>query len=429
MSNKWLERLRSIGARKRMTSLIGLDIGSTVIKAVEVTMTEDGPAITAAARRQILPGEEFPAALEALLEENDFRAKEVATAVSGRSVVVRHLTSAPIEDDEELKAAMSFEADKLLPFEHEEILMDCQRLERTPAVEDEDEDPADHRIGVALAACRDTLIEEQYRGVTAAGLTPVAVDVEVFALANAFELCNGELAAAEMGEDEEEPEAGAEAAEPEAPVDVYGSDPYAEEDDEELDSPYGAPPEELAIDPYTGAGYVDPSTPPPLSGSTVAIADIGATRTQITVIVGGETCFSREIGVGGADMTQSIARRLGIDNDEAEELKRLPEGREDEVAEALETVIDDLVGELTLSLDFVENHESIHVARLLVTGGGSRTPGLIEAIAQGTGREAASWQPFEKLNIDAERVDLDTLEILGQEMAVAIGLAARVTAA
>ena len=426
MSMNWLERIRALGARKRVSSLIGLDLGSTVIKAVEITMTEDGPLITAVGRREILPGEEFPAALEALLEEHDFTANQVATAVSGRSVVVRHLTSQPIDDEEELKAAMSFEADKLLPFDHEEILMDCQRLERTPAVEDEDEEPGAARIGVALAACRNTLIDEQFRGVTAAGLVPIAVDVEVFALANAFELCNGELAAAEMGADDE---AEAEAAEPQPAPNPYATDPYGADDEDELDDPYGSPPDDHDIDPYTGAGYQDPSTPPPITGATVAIADIGATRTQITVIVGGETCFSREIAVGGTDMTQAIARRLGVENEEAEELKRLPEGREEEIAEALETVVDDLVGELTLSLDFVENHEAINVAHLFVTGGGSRTPGLVEAIAQGTGREAAPWHPFQKLNVDSERVDMDELEILGQEMAVAIGLAARVTAA
>ena len=422
MSKSWLERLPGFGARKRTKSLIGLDIGSTVIKAVEVTLTEDGPRITAIGRRAILPGEEFAHALEALFEEYDFTAKEVATAVSGRSVVVRHLTAAPIDDPEELLAAMSFEADKLLPFDHEEILMDCQRLERTPAVEGEDDDPGAKRIGVALAACRNTIVEEQYRGVLSVGLVPVAVDVEVFALANAFELCNGELAAAELGIDDDEDEATEESTAP----DPYGS---LEDVDEVSSDPYGAPAADRDLDPFMGVGYAEPSTPPPLSGSAVAIADIGATRTQITVIIGGETCFSREIGVGGADMTQAIARRLGIENDEAEELKRLPEKRADEITEALETVLGDLVGELSLSLDFVENHESITVARLLVTGGGSRTPGLIEAIVRGTGRDAAAWRLFERLSVDPERVDLNDIEILGQEMAVAIGLAARVVAA
>jgi Tfp pilus assembly PilM family ATPase len=430
MSKRWLERITAFRSKNRTRSLIGLDLGSTVIKAVEITMTEDGPMVTAVGRRELHPGEELPAVLAAFFEEHNFTAKEVATAVSGRSVIVRHLTAPPIEDDEDLRAAMSFEAVKLLPFDHEEILSDCSRLQRTPAIEDEEENHSGPRIGVALAACRNTVVEEQFRNVSSTGLIPIAVDVEVFALANAFELCHGELAAAEIESSDDE--------ENDAPVAPRTSayDRVSDDDEDELDDPYsgdyddpyGAAEDAPKIDPFTGDGLVEASKAPNIS-STVAIADIGASRTQISVIVGGETCFTREIAVGGADMTQAIARRLGIDNDEAEQLKRMPEGREEEVTEALESVLDDLVGDVSMSLDFVENHESVTVPRLLVTGGGSRTPGLIDALIRGTGREAARWQPFEKLSIDFERVDADELPVLGQEMAVAIGLAARVTAA
>jgi len=421
MKSSLLERLKGLRSKNRVKSLIGLDLGSTVIKACELTMTEDGPVVTAVGRRDLHPGEELDEVLSAFFEEHNFSAKEVATAVSGRSVIVRHLAAPPIEDDLDLRSAMSFEAAKLLPFEHDEILSDCGRLERTPAGEDGDEDQNSDRIGVALAACRNTVVEEQYRHVSAAGLTPIAVDVEVFALANAFELCHGELSVAEMNEvDDEE---GLESAnEDEAPAAV--ANPYDDDDEEELDDPYSG----AYDDPYGDPVSVDLSEAPSIS-TTVAIADIGATRTQISVLVGGETCFTREIAVGGADMTQAIARRLGVEAEEAEELKRMPEGREEEVLEALETVLDDLVGDVSMSIDFVENHESVTVPRLLVTGGGSLTPGLIEALVRGTGRDAALWQPFEKLTIDAERVDTNELNALGQELAVAIGLAARVIAA
>lgn len=429
MSKSLLERIKDLRSKNRVKSLIGLDLGSTVIKAVEITMTEDGPRITAVGRRELHPGEELDDVLADFFEEHNFTSKEVATAVSGRSVIVRHMSAPPIEDDDDLRSAMSFEAAKLLPFEHEEILSDCGRLQRTPLGEDEDEDRGSDRIGVALAACRNTIVDEQFRNVTAAGLIPVAVDVEVFALANAFELCLGELAAAEI-----EHKAAAElaAAEAEEAEDAPRPNLYGEIDDEDdedaYDDPYDVSDGEPDSDGYNGLGAVDLSEAPKVS-TTVAIADIGATRTQISVIVGGETCFTREIAVGGADMTQAIARRLGLEAEEAEELKRLPEGREAEVQEALETVIDDLVGDVNMSLDFVENHENLTVPRLLVTGGGSRTPGLVDALARGTGRDTARWQPFEKLSIDADRVDAEALPVLGQEMAVAIGLAARVTAA
>lgn len=432
MSNRLLERLKGLRSKNRVKSLIGLDLGSTVIKAVEITMTEEGPKVTAVGRRELHPGEELAEALEQFFEEHNFSAKEVATAVSGRSVIVRHLPAPPIDDDDDLRSAMSFEATKLLPFEHDEILSDCGRLQRVPSSEDGDEDSDVDRIGVALAACRNVVVEEQYRNVTAAGMTPVAVDVEVFALANAFELCLGELASAEIDHDADESESTEDAdAAPKASPYSLGEDDEDELDDPysgAYDDPYGAPADGEEFDPNQLAAALEGVNGPSVS-TTVAIADIGATRTQISVIVGGETCFTREIAVGGADMTQAIARRLGIDAEEAEELKRLPEGREEELHEALETVLDDLVGDVGMSLDFVENHENLTVPRLLVTGGGSRTPGLVDALVRGTGRDAALWQPFAKLNIDADRVDENELPVLGQEMAVAIGLAARVTAA
>ena len=393
MIKDWMERVPSFKRRKRKRSLIGLDLGSTAIKAVEMTMGEEGPVVTGVAMRDILPGEDFREALAAMLAEHSFDGKETATAVSGRSVVVRYQTTTDMEDDE-LRQAMSFEADKLLPFEPDEILMDCQRLTRQPQLGGEEDDGSPDQVGVVLVACRDTLVEEQYRGVLSAGLTPVAVDAEAFALVNAFELCNGELYDTEP-EDEAETEEGdavAEASDEQDEAPAPLADPYGavDEDDDELPDPYGEPYEEDEFDPYSGSGMVDPSTPPPLSGAAVAIADVGATRTQISVVIGGESCFSRELGVGGVDMTQAIARRMGVENDEAEQIKRMPEGHEAEVEEALESVLDDLVNELGLSLDFVESHESIHVGRVLLTGGGAHTPGLLEGVIRGTGREAAA---------------------------------------
>ena len=428
MFQDWMDRVPSFRRRKRKQSLIGLDLGSTAIKAVEMTMEEDGPVVTGVAQRDILPGEDFPDALSALLAEAGFTSKETATAVSGRSVVVRYLSTTDMDDDD-LRQAMSFEVDKLLPFEPEEILMDCQRLQRQPQQTGEDEEAGGDRVGVVLVACRDTLVEEQVKGVQSTGLTPVAVDAEAFALVNAFELCMGELANTEVDDEDEGLAEPFDAEAPEYLEDPYGATAEAAEDDQELADPYGAPVEEEGYDPYAGTGMVDPSTPPPLSGAATAIADIGATRTQISVVIGGESCFSREIGVGGVDMTQAIARRLGVEQDEAEQAKRMPEDNEEEIEEALESVLDDLVNELGLSLDFVESHEGIHVGRVLLTGGGARTPGLLDAVIRGTGREAAAWELFENVRVDEARVDRDQLDRIGPSLAVAVGLAARVVAA
>jgi Tfp pilus assembly PilM family ATPase len=422
---RWKELLAKKFSRKRSRSLIGLDLGTTVIKAVEVSLDrEECPVVTAVASRDRLPGEDLNVALAALLADANFTCKEVATAISGKSVIVRHLTTMQMSD-EELAQAMRFEADKFLPFDLEEVLVDCERLQREPQPSGDNESQGENTIGVALAACRNTVVDEQYRTVTQAGLTPVAIDAEVFALVNAYEFCNGEAADTSALESEESNGVSEQAAEDlesaKAHTDMaYGASSYEDEYDYEKEDDY---------DPYTGAGAIEPSQAPPLLGCAVAIADVGATRTQISVLIAGETCFSRDIGVGGSDMTQAIARRLAVDTEEAEQVKRNPGEDEGKVFEALESVIDDLVGELTMSLDFVENHEGISVGKVLLTGGGAGTPGLLAAIVLATECEVAQWDLFENVKVDESTVDRKDLERFGTTLGIAIGLASRVVAA
>jgi type IV pilus assembly protein PilM len=147
------------------------------------------------------------------------------------------------------------------------------------------------------------------------------------------------------------------------------------------------------------------------------------------VLCGGETCFSREIGIGGQDMTQATARRLGVDVAEAEMIKRESEGREAEVGRAILPVLEDLASELSLSLDYVENREGLRVEEVLLSGGGVMAPGAISFIEQATGRTARTWNPLEGLRVSVDRVDVEQLEACAPSLAVAIGLAARVCAA
>jgi type IV pilus assembly protein PilM len=219
-------------------------------------------------------------------------------------------------------------------------------------------------MAVVLAACRTSVVDEQIREITRHGLTPVAVDVDVFALANAWELCG--LADGGLGESD---------------------------------------------------------------GRGIALVDVGASCTSINVLCEDETCFSREIGIGGADMTQSAARRLGVETYEAEAIKKDAQGREAEVSRAITPVLEDLVSEISLSLDYVENREGIRVEEVLLSGGGAMAPGAVSFIEQATGRTARTWNPLEGLRIAADRVDVEDLEACAPSLAVAIGLASRVRAA
>lgn len=219
-------------------------------------------------------------------------------------------------------------------------------------------------MSVVLAACRRAEIGQRMMEVTSHGLQPVAVDIDVFALANAWELCGLTEAGGDHSQDR-----------------------------------------------------------------VIALVDIGASLTQINVLYGGETCFSREIGIGGTDMTQAIARRLGIEPFEAEAIKREPGDREQEVIRTIHPVLEDLVSEISLSLDYVENREGVGVEEVLLSGGGILAPGTVAFIEQATGRAARTWNPLDGLRIAADRVDVEELEASAQSLAVAIGLASRVRAA
>lgn len=341
---------------RRSKSIVGLDLGSSVVKAVEITLEGPEPVVTGFGRAEIPPGGSAEEAVAQVFSEGKFKSKRVVTGVSGQSSVVRYVPMMPMSD-EELRQAIHFETDKYLPFDAADVVLDCQRLRKTNAHEG-----GDGMITVLLAACRQELLEEQVRIVQGQGLTPIAIDLDLFAIANAWELC----------------------------------------------------------------GLPDDEMPEAEVPRATALVDIGASRSSINVLRGGVSCFSREINIGGADMTQAVARRLGVEGFEAEAIKRASETHEAEVNAAIAPVLEDLASELSLSIDYVEHHEGVQVVEVLLSGGGVLAPGAASYIEQATSRPARTWNPLEGLRVDVDRVDVEELEAWAPSLVVAVGLAARV---
>ncbi len=113
---------------KKVRSLIGLDIGSTCVKAVELTQAGNEIVITGYGQSEILSEGSRSDAILDVLNSNGFRTRRVVTAVSGKSVIVRYLTMVQMSPDD-LQNAIRFEADKYIPFDVDEVVLDCQRLE------------------------------------------------------------------------------------------------------------------------------------------------------------------------------------------------------------------------------------------------------------------------------------------------------------
>lgn len=113
-----------------------------------------------------------------LLSDNKIKGGRIATTVSGHAVIVRR-ASMPRMDEEELRESIVWEAEEYIPFDVDDVNLDF-------AILDESEDGND--MDVVLVAAKRDRIDEFIAVIEEAGRVPAIVDVDAFALQNAFEL-------------------------------------------------------------------------------------------------------------------------------------------------------------------------------------------------------------------------------------------------
>ncbi|RME72487.1 MAG: type IV pilus assembly protein PilM [Planctomycetota bacterium] len=340
----------------KQNRVVGLDIGSSEIKALEMQKFGDGYAITGFASTRVHSPDETRAAIQEVIATGGFRTRRVVTAVSGRSVIVRYVNMPRMAPDQ-LRSAVRYEADKYIPFEVEDVVLDCQVLEPETAPT-EGEQP---EMKVLLVAVKKSLIEEHVALLSDCNLTPAVIDVDAFALGNAFELH------------------------------VTASHREREFEDR-----------------------------------VVALIDIGANKTNINIVRGGNSYFTREVYLAGNDFTEAIARRLGIDEEEAEALKCEPRDRVGEVEECILPTLDDLGNEIQLSFDYFENQFEREVEEVYVSGGSAKLPGLARTFEASFDRPIIFWDPLENLPIRSDRIDEKAMLARSNQLAVVVGLASRV---
>jgi type IV pilus assembly protein PilM len=335
----------------RSKRVLALDIGSNEIKALEVQDTGSGVALTSFQSTKIGNQNETIFALKEIVRRGNFKTKRCVTSVSGRSVIVRYVTMAqmPAED---LRQAIKFEADKYIPFEVDEVIMDTQILE------DNVGDASSPEMKVLLVAVRKSLIEEHLALLADAGLQPMVIDVDAFALGNAFEAR------------------------------------------------------------ARGAGGVQ-------GEKVVALIDIGANKTNINIVKGKTSYFTREVYLAGNDFTEAVSRKFNLDSQEAEKLKCEPGEQSGEVEEAILPTLDDLGNEIQLSFDYFENQFDRVVEEVYISGGSSKLPGLQRAFEGAFEKSVVFWNPLEGVEVRGG-VDTKALQQFSGQLAVSIGLASRV---
>jgi type IV pilus assembly protein PilM len=172
--------------RKKTT--VGLDIGSGLIKVAVIDHSKKQPelvkvAITPLLADAIVEGEVMDPgivsdAIRGALSAAGVKSKSVVTAVGGRDVIIKKIQIERVKE-QQARELMRWEAEQHVPFDMESVELDFQIL---------DPDGDGNEMQVLLVAAKRELIENKLRLLTDAGLTPGIVDVDAFALHNAFEV-------------------------------------------------------------------------------------------------------------------------------------------------------------------------------------------------------------------------------------------------
>ena len=160
-------------------------------------------------------------------------------------------------------------------------------------------------------------------------------------------------------------------------------------------------------------------------GQIVALFQIGAQVTHVSVLLDGQTIYEREQPFGGNQLTQDIVRTYGLSFEEAESKKKagdLPDGYEREL---LEPFLENAALEVTRAIQFFYTSTPYtRIDQIFLAGGCAILPGLVELVAERTKISSAVVSPFKGMQV-APTVREKQLRAEAPSYLVACGLAMR----
>lgn len=172
--------------------LLGLDVGSSSIKIVQLKEAKGRYVVQKFGMKSLDPGtivdgavmdpDKVVAAIKQLLKEHRIREKRVATSISGHSVIVKKITL-PAVAEEELDTQVKLAAEQYIPFDINEVNLDFHVV--NPSEQAEEGEP---QMSLLLVAAKKEKVTELTDLVRRAGLTPMVIDVDAFAIENMYDV-------------------------------------------------------------------------------------------------------------------------------------------------------------------------------------------------------------------------------------------------
>jgi type IV pilus assembly protein PilM len=187
----------------KKNQLIGLDIGSRAVKLVEIDHSKRGRilknfGIIGLPRDAIVEGtikemEIVSSAIKTLCRNLKIKNSDVATSISGYSVIVKKIVISD-RNESELENTIQSEAEQYIPFDINDVNLDYDILSVGDQTGQDKEGGKEkpHQMEVMLVAAKKEIVEDYVSLLQLSGLNPAVVDVDAFALQNAFEVSASE---------------------------------------------------------------------------------------------------------------------------------------------------------------------------------------------------------------------------------------------
>jgi len=339
-------------------NLVGLDIGSCTLKVGEIVDSKQGRSLKNFAMLDIPPGvieegtirEPDIAAqkIRELFKTAGIKEQNVAISIGGFSIIVKNITVQTMTE-EELQETIQLEAEQYIPFDISDVNLDFQ------IIGENENNP--NQMNVILVAAKKEMVEDYLNVVQLAGLNPLILDVDAFALQNIFEMN------------------------------------------------------------YEGAE------------ESIALIDIGASKTSLNILKGYSSVFMRDVSLGCFQINQKIISLINCPPEDAEDIKfneKSDKISQNDLSEITSAVVSDWCSEIRRALDFFySTYPDEQIKRVVLSGGGANIKEFQELLAVETSTEVETIDPFKNLIVENKKLDASYLEQVAPQAAICMGLAIR----
>jgi len=345
----------------RSKNLVGLDIGTSSVKAVElkdmgkgrgyqlVSIGMEPLSPEAIVDGAIMDSGLVIEAIQNVFTNNRIKGSDVAISLSGHSVIIKKITL-PVMNPDELAESIQWEAEQYIPFDVDDVNIDYQVLENS-------ESAGDGNMDVLLVAVKKDKINDYTSVITQAGKNALVADVDVFALQNAYE------------------------------------------------TNYEAPSDQLVALVNLGASVTNIAIMQ--SGSSIFWRDISVGGNQYTDALQKELNMTFE--------QAEAAKRGELSGDSHDRVTAIIDAVNEQVGSEIQKTLD----------FFKATSASGPVSLIQVTGGTARTPNLMSHLSRRFETRVEMMNPFRGIQINERAFPPEKLEPMTASASVAVGLALR----